>query len=123
MFWCPFGFASDSKRLKEEEDAARAYKEFVASFDDPSDGGAGGRGHKAFVRAGASGMFILASIVKGRLLESAHLSAMLGLFTFWQVHLLSYPRQLDLRILTVALDPLADLQHHVRSSCRHQRCP
>lgn len=51
-------FARTSKRLKEEEDAARAYKEFVASFDDPSDSnGQGARGHKTFVRAGGSGTF------------------------------------------------------------------
>ena len=47
-----------SKRLQEEEDAARAYKDFVASFEDANDvplGSGGQRGLKTFVRAGGSG--------------------------------------------------------------------
>ncbi|KAK9899422.1 hypothetical protein P389DRAFT_194421 [Cystobasidium minutum MCA 4210] len=46
--------AAEAKRLKEEEDAAKAYREFVASFDDPSES-SGVRSHKTFVRAGGSG--------------------------------------------------------------------
>ena len=50
------------KRLQEEEDAARAYKDFVASFEGPDDAPnadsgmpSAPRGLKTFVRAGGSG--------------------------------------------------------------------
>ncbi|CAD6568084.1 MAG: hypothetical protein CYPHOPRED_002316 [Cyphobasidiales sp. Tagirdzhanova-0007] len=53
---------AEAKRLQEEEDAARAYKDFVASFEGPDDAPnadsgmpSAPRGLKTFVRAGGSG--------------------------------------------------------------------
>lgn len=50
------GHLSSSKRIQEEEDAAKAYKDFVASFEDANDvrlGSNGRAGLKTFVKAGS----------------------------------------------------------------------
>ena len=105
-----------SKRLQEEADAAKAYRDFVASFDDPSESN-GARGHKAFVRAGGSGRFLRTAIAVVcnkmlTLLCSLLLQARLAL-RLQQVHLM--PAKVSDHLVHLARD------HHLHMVTRQLR--